>query len=143
MDKKEYRNPSLACDLIVEIDGKIVLIERKNPPHGWALPGGFIDYGESAEAAAIREAKEEISLDVTLEALLSVYSDPQRDPRQHVASVVFLAKATGHPRAADDAKTVLLVSPEELPSPLCFDHAQILQDYRHFRKTGEHPKPRR
>ena len=136
------RNPYLACDLIVEIGPKIVLIERKNPPHGWALPGGFIEYGEAAEHAAIREAKEEISLDVTLEALLSVYSHPQRDPRQHVTSVVFVARAEGEPKAADDAKKVILVSPHELPTPLCFDHAQILQDYLAYRQTGQRPAPR-
>jgi 8-oxo-dGTP diphosphatase len=142
MTKTHPRNPPLAVDIIVEIGSEIILIERKNPPHGWAFPGGFVDYGESVEAAAIREAKEELNLDVTLEALLSVYSDPKRDPRQHVASVVFIAQAQGTPQAADDATRAILVSPFSPPEPLCFDHAQILRDYLAYRQSGQRPRPK-
>ena len=106
---KEYKNPVPTVDIIIEIqreDGKegIVLIKRKNPPHGWAIPGGFVDYGESLEEAAVREAKEETSLDVQLKKQLHTYSDPDRDPRQHTISTVFVASARGRPKAEDDAQ---------------------------------------
>ena len=131
---KEYRNPVPTVDIIIEIeDGcgkKIVLIERKNPPAGWAIPGGFVDYGESLEDAACREAKEETGLDVTLVRQLHTYSDPARDARQHTISTVFIAKAEGTPVGADDALRARLFSPDDLPSPLAFDHAQIIADYR-------------
>src|SRR6187399_3003309 len=104
---EKLRNPLLTVDIIIEIDGKIVLIERKNPPHGWALPGGFIDYGESAEDAAVREAKEETRLDVELIEQFHVYSDPARDPRQHTISTVFIARAEGKPEGGDDAKRAI------------------------------------
>ncbi|HBK22669.1 MAG TPA: NUDIX hydrolase, partial [Planktothrix sp. UBA10369] len=107
-----YRNPTPTVDIIIELidrpDRPIVLIERKNPPLGWAIPGGFVDYGESVETAAIREAKEETGLDVELIEQFYVYSDPNRDPRQHTLSVVFLATAIGQPQAADDAKNLEL-----------------------------------
>ena len=139
---EKYSNPLLTVDIIVELaDGMIVLIERKNPPHGWALPGGFVDYGESIEHAAIREAEEEISLNVTLTEQFYTYSDPRRDPRHHPASTVFIATAVGVPRAADDAKTVLTFRENNLPAPLVFDHARILCDYFTFKKTGSRPKP--
>lgn len=137
------RNPYLAVDVIVEIGSQIVLIERKNPPHGWAIPGGFVDYGEPVEAAAVREIKEETGLDVVLDTMLYVYSDPQRDPRQHVTSVVFVGQAQGVPKAADDAKNARLFSPVTPPSPMSFDHAQILRDYLSFRQSGKTPSPRR
>ncbi|MCB9642817.1 MAG: NUDIX hydrolase [Myxococcales bacterium] len=137
------RNPSLAVDVIVEIGSQIVLIERKNPPYGWAIPGGFVDYGEPVEVAAVREIKEETGLDVELDAMLYAYSDPSRDDRQHVTSVVFVGQAQGVPQAADDAKNVQLVSPVTPPEPLCFDHAQIIKDYLAFRQTGKTPSPKR
>ena len=124
-----YRNPIPTTDIIIMIDNAIVLIKRKNPPEGWALPGGFIDYGESAEAAAKREALEETSLDVTDLKLFGVYSDPERDPRHHTLTVVFTAKAHAQPRASDDAADVGLFSRDRLPSPIAFDHSKIIDDF--------------
>lgn len=139
---EKYSNPLLTVDIIVELaDGSIVLIERKNPPSGWALPGGFVDYGEAIEHAAMREAKEEISLDVNLTEQFYTYSDPSRDPRHHTVSTVFIATAEGVPEAADDAKTVRRFHENNLPAPLAFDHARILRDYFRFKKTGARPKP--
>jgi len=123
------RNPVPTVDVIIELPGGIVLIKRKNPPHGWALPGGFVDYGESLEEAAVREAKEETSLDVKLIRQFHTYSDPSRDTRQHTISTVFIATAEGTPAAADDAVELGVFSRDELPSPLCFDHGIILADY--------------
>ncbi|NLH50828.1 MAG: NUDIX hydrolase [Myxococcales bacterium] len=125
------RTPLATVDIIIRLpDEKIVLIERKNPPYGWAIPGGFIDYGESAEEAALREAKEEIGLDVTLERQFHVYSDPRRDKRFHTISTVFLATASGTPQAADDAKNVGIFDREQaFALPLAFDHREILQDF--------------
>lgn len=135
------RNPAPAVDIIIELDsGGIVLIKRKNPPPGWALPGGFIDYGESAEDAAIREAREETSLKVQLVELLHVYSDPKRDARQHTISTVFIAKASGIPHGADDAAEAQVFTEGNLPSPLAFDHAKILQDYYTYKRTGKRPQ---
>ncbi len=130
----KYRNPVPTVDIIIEIDredGKegIVLIERKNPPYGWALPGGFVDYGESLEEAAIREAKEETSLDIQLKNQFHTYSDPERDPRQHTNSTVYVAKAQGKPKAQDDAKEIGVFTEEEINFPLAFDHQKILRDY--------------
>ncbi len=126
-----YANPVPTVDIIIELDrsGKIVLIKRRNPPYGLAIPGGFVDYGERVEDAAVREAKEETGLDVSLKYLLGVYSDPKRDPRQHTISTVFVASASGSPRAGDDAKEVVVVRPDEIAEPLCFDHSQIIADY--------------
>ena len=124
-----YRNPIPTVDIIICVDDGIVLIRRKNPPPGWAIPGGFIDYGESAEAAAVREAREETSLDVKDLKLFGVYSDPSRDPRHHTITVVFTAWADGKPRAHDDAADIGVFSRDNLPSPLAFDHAKILEDY--------------
>jgi 8-oxo-dGTP diphosphatase len=137
------RNPFPTVDVIIELDGGgIVLIRRKNPPPGWALPGGFIDYGESAEAAALREAREETSLEVQLVELLHVYSDPARDPRHHTLSTVFIATANGQPKGADDATEAQIFYQDRLPSPLAFDHAKILQDYFAYKKTGKRPRYR-
>ena len=130
--------PLLTVDIIIEVQGGIVLIERKNPPHGWALPGGFVDNGESLAHAAVREAKEETSLDVTLGEQFFAYSDPARDPRGPTVSVVFVGRATGTPKAADDAKNLRVYALEDLP-PLAFDHGQILEDYRKYRKDGTRP----
>jgi 8-oxo-dGTP diphosphatase len=132
-----YRNPTPTVDIIIELidrrDRAIVLIERKNAPLGWAIPGGFVDYGESVETAARREAREETGLEVELIEQFHVYSDPNRDPRQHTLSVVFLATAKGEPQAADDAKNVGIFEPWQIPTNLCFDHDQILRDYFHYR----------
>ena len=133
--------PPIAADIITEIGDKIVLIERKNFPLGWAIPGGFVDFGETVEQAAMREAREEISLDVEIRALLGVYSRPDRDPRGQTITIVYVARASGEPRAADDAKTVALFDPRKPPSPLAFDHDEILADYVHFLETGELPAP--
>lgn len=133
--------PLIAADAIIELldqPGRpIVLIERKNPPFGWAIPGGFVDVGERLETAAIREAKEEVCLDVTLKALLGMYSDPKRDDRGHTVTAVYVAEAKGIPEAADDAKNLALFEMDKLPTQLAFDHAQVLEDYRKFRKTGQ------
>ena len=125
-----YRNPIPTVDIIIELELKletaesvgIVLIRRKNPPLGWALPGGFIDYGESAEQAAVREAAEETSLKVQLIEQFHVYSDPQRDPRQHTLTTVLIARASGTPRGADDAAEARVFEESTLPSVLAFDH---------------------
>lgn len=138
-----FRNPSPVVDVIIEIGDNVVLIERLHEPLGQAIPGGFIDYGESAEHAAIREAKEETGLNVTLTELLYVYSDPGRDPRQHTISTVFLATAEGRPAGGDDAKSAFLVPRSSLLSQsLVCDHARILRDYLRFRETGQRPTPR-
>jgi 8-oxo-dGTP diphosphatase len=116
-------------DIIIEMDNGIVLIERRNKPFGWALPGGFVDYGESLEAAAIREAREETSLEIENIRLMGCYSDPGRDERMHTISTVYIAKAHGIPRAADDAVNIAVYRLDSLPEQLCFDHNKILADY--------------
>ena len=135
----QYRNPVPTVDIIIEIedDGspagdnkKIVLILRKNPPYGWAIPGGFVDYGESLEAAAVREAKEETYLDVELVRQFHTYSEPSRDPRQHTISTVYIARAKGKPVGGDDAKKAEIFSIDRLPDDMAFDHHKILEDYR-------------
>jgi len=123
------RNPIPTVDLIIEYNKGIILIERKNPPHGWALPGGFVDYGETLESAARREAKEETGLDVELIRQFHAYSDPGRDPRHHTITIVFLAKSTGKPEAGDDAKKIGIFSENTLPDKIAFDHRDILADY--------------
>jgi 8-oxo-dGTP diphosphatase len=128
----------LTVDILIEVAGGIVLIERKNPPPGWALPGGFVDVGETIATAAVREAREETSLEVTLSEQFFCYSNPARDPRGHTCSVVFVGRADGEPRAADDAKAVRVFPLTALP-PLAFDHGQILEDYRRYRATGARP----
>ena len=128
-----YRNPLITVDIIIELNEGFVMIERANPPAGWALPGGFVDYGESLEEAAIREAKEETSLAVELIEQFHSYSAPDRDPRHHTVTTVFIAKATGRPSAADDAKNIGVFSPEKLPYPIAFDHETILKHYFQYR----------
>ncbi len=139
-----YRNPFPTVDIIIELNDQphrpIILIERVNPPYGWALPGGFVDYGESVETAAVREAKEEVSLEVELIEQFCVYSDPSRDTRQHTLSVVFIATALGIPQAADDAKNVSIFHLWDLPKILCFDHHKILEDYQRYRHYGIRPR---
>ena len=124
-----HKNPLITVDAIIEIDGGIVLINRKNPPYGWAIPGGFVDYGETLEAAAIREAKEETCLDVSLVRQFHTYSDPARDPRHHTVTTMFIATATGTPKAADDAQDIGIYTRDNLPEDIAFDHRQVLEDY--------------
>ena len=139
---ENHRNPLPTIDIIIELTGGgVVLIERKNIPHGWALPGGFVDYGESLEAAAVREAKEETSLEVQLIEQFYTYSDPSRDPRQHTISTVYIATAQGIPQGADDAKRAKIFTKSQLPSPIVFDHPRILSDYFAYKTTGRRPKP--
>lgn len=123
------KQPRLTVDVIIELDGGVVLVERKFEPFGWAIPGGFVEWGETLETAAIREAKEETGLDVTLRRQFHAYSDPTRDPRGHTVCVVFEGTAKGTPIGGDDAKTARVFGFHELPH-LAFDHAQILEDYR-------------
>jgi len=127
--QKMQRGPHLTVDAIIEINSGIVLVKRKNPPYGWAIPGGFVDYGETLEDAVIREAKEETGLDIVLVRQFHTYSDPARDPRHHTVSTIFIAKANGIPVAGDDAREVGIFSRENLPDELAFDHRQILEDY--------------
>lgn len=122
-------NPFLTVDVIIEINGGIVLIKRKNPPYGWAIPGGFVDYGETVEAAVIREAKEETCLDISDLRQFHTYSDPARDPRHHTVSTIFTARASGTPAAADDAQDIGIFTHDNLPQEIAFDHRQILEDY--------------
>ncbi len=133
--------PLLAADTLIELidqpERPFVLIERANPPFGWALPGGFVDVGENVEQAAVREAKEEVCLDVRLTALLGIYSNPERDSRGHTVTAVYVAEATGLPKAADDAKHCEIFSFDNLPDQLAFDHSQVLEDFRIYRTTGK------
>lgn len=133
--------PPIAADAIIEIEDRIVLIERKNFPPGWAIPGGFVEFGETVEQAAVREALEETSLRVELRALLGVYSRPDRDPRGQTITVVYVGRGHGFPHARDDAKGIGLFLPGSPPAPLAFDHAEILADYVRFRERGELPDP--
>lgn len=149
-----FRNPVPTVDLIIEIPTAgeiqtagevqsagigIVLIERKNEPRGWALPGGFVDYGEPLSVAARREAREETGLEVELVEQFHTYSHPDRDSRQHTQSTVFLARASGAPVGADDASRAEIFALTALPDDLVFDHQQILDDYRAYRDLGERP----
>jgi 8-oxo-dGTP diphosphatase len=133
---KSYRNPFPTVDIIIEVDDGIVLIERKNEPLGWALPGGFVDYGETLEDAAIREAQEETSLSISNLRLVGCYSDPARDLRMHAISSVYAASGAGVPRAADDAANLAIFSLSALPEKLCFDHGKILADYARLKSRG-------
>jgi ADP-ribose pyrophosphatase YjhB (NUDIX family) len=124
------RNPVPTVDIIIEIESQgIVLIKRKNPPYGWAIPGGFVDYGESLEEAAVREAREETDLEVKLKKQLHTYSAPGRDPRHHSISTVYIAKAKGKPHARDDAIEIGIFNESNLPEDIAFDHRSILDDY--------------
>ncbi len=126
---RQYKNPFPTVDIIIEMESGIILIERKNEPLGWALPGGFVDYGESLESAAIREAREETSLEISNLRLVGCYSDPHRDARMHTISTVYAATGHGIPHAADDAMNLAIFSLDSLPGQLCFDHARIIAEY--------------
>jgi 8-oxo-dGTP diphosphatase len=146
MSAREYRNPTPTVDILIELDGapgQLVFIERKHVPLGLALPGGFVDEGEWIADAAVREAKEETLLDVTLIELFHVYSDPARDPRQHTVSTVFIGRAAGTPRGGDDAARTIVCAPEVILDRLVFDHALIVRDYVEYKRTGKRPPPRR
>lgn len=127
------KNPYPTVDIIIELDEGIVLIKRKNPPYGWALPGGFVNYGETLEEAAIREAKEETGLDITLSFQFHTYSDPNRDPRFHTISTVYIAKADGIPKGQDDALEAKVFNKDNLPDGIIFDHKDIIMDYLNWK----------
>ena len=132
--------PQLTADIIIEMpmydDNPIILIERKYEPYGWAIPGGFVEVGETIAAAARREALEETTLEVDLSILLGIYSNPKRDFRGHTVCSVFIGSATGKPIAADDAKDIALFDPFNVDVELAFDHRQILDDYCDYRRDG-------
>lgn len=133
---KMQHGPYVTVDMIIERPDGIVMIERSNPPYGWALPGGFVDYGETLEHAAVREAKEETSLDFVKIRQLRAYSDPKRDPRFHTIAVVFVGKGKGKPQSGDDAKNLKIVPYKDLLKvKYCFDHRKIIEDYIHSRKS--------
>jgi 8-oxo-dGTP diphosphatase len=137
----EHKNPVPTVDCIIELPGeRVVLIRRKNPPLGWALPGGFVDEGEAYADACVREAKEETGLDVELLEQFFTYSDPTRDPRRHTVSTVYLGRADGEPQGSDDAAEARAFPRDQLPKDLCFDHDTILADYLRYRRTGERRK---
>jgi ADP-ribose pyrophosphatase YjhB (NUDIX family) len=129
-DTYYYVNPVPTVDIIIQTKPEtVILIQRKNPPLGWALPGGFVDYGETVEQAAVREAKEETGLDITIKSCLGVFSNPERDPRLHTISTVFIAHAFGDPVAGDDAAALRIFRISELPSDMAFDHRDILNRF--------------
>jgi 8-oxo-dGTP diphosphatase len=142
--QRENKGPHATCDVIIEVptpDGPgVVLVKRRHPPLGWALPGGFVEAGESTFTAAAREAQEETGLAVTLKELFGVYSDPKRDPRGlHTLTVVYIGTADGTPQGADDAEEARAFPLSALPSPLAFDHGDILAHYRRYRADGTRP----
>ena len=140
-----HPHPSVSTDVVIftiqDEQLRVLLIKRASDPYKntWALPGGFVDYGETLEQAAVREAKEETSLDVNLVCLLGIYSDPARDPRHHTISTVFIAKARGIPEGRDDALRARLFTEQALPTDLAFDHGTILRDYFTYKRNGQRP----
>ena len=138
MDTQTHHGPAPTVDVIIELPGdRLVLVKRRFPPLGWALPGGFVDEGERLDVAAAREAREETGLDVELTEQFFTYSDPRRDPRRHTIATVFIGRATGEPRGGDDAAEAVAFPRDALPGPLCFDHGEILGDYLKYRRSGE------
>ncbi len=135
-----HRNPLPTVDVVILQGAGVVLVRRRNPPFGWALPGGFVDEGETLEAAAVREAREETGLAVRLREQFFTYSDPRRDPRRHTITTVFLGDAAGEPRGGDDASEARTWPLDDLPAPLCFDHARILEDVRRYLTTERRPR---
>ena len=127
---REHRQPRLAVDCIIRVRRRLVFVRRRNEPRGLALPGGFVDHGETVEDAVRREMREETGLELGDLRQFHVYSDPHRDPRCHCVSVVFTADGIGDPRAGDDAASITLAEPDTIPfAELVFDHAQIVRDY--------------
>lgn len=136
--------PALTVDVVIEMTDRdepaVVVVRRRNPPQGWALPGGFVDCGETVRRAAVREAREETGLDVEVHALLGVYSHPERDARGHTVSIVFVAAAAGDPQGNDDAVDARVIDPRD-PPDLVFDHARIVREYLIWRQRGAAPLP--
>lgn len=154
MTVQQRTTPFVTVDMIIELSDGIVVIERLNPPYGWALPGGFVDMGESLEDAARREAKEETNLDLKNLQQMHTYSDPKRDPRFHTISTVFIAQGAGKPQSGDDAKNLKIVPyTDVLTINYAFDHKQIVADYlkqrrrkmedRGWKKEDKEPKTER
>jgi 8-oxo-dGTP diphosphatase len=139
MNGQELKTPYVAADTIIRYGGGIVLIERKNEPAGWAIPGGFVEIGESVEEAAVREAREETSLDVLLVEQFYVYSKPGRDPRFQTVTIVFIGTGTGNLKGRDDARRAEVFGPENLPAQIAFDHREIINDYYRYIATGLRP----
>lgn len=141
MASPAYKNPVPTVDCIVELPGdRIVLIKRKNPPHGWALPGGFVDEGEPLHAACVREVREETGLEVDLSEQFFTYSDPRRDPRRHTISTVYIGWAEGEPSGGDDAAEARAFTLDLIPKDLAFDHRTIIADYVAYKRTGKRRK---
>jgi 8-oxo-dGTP diphosphatase len=137
----DHRNPAPTVDVVILLPGdRVVLVRRRNPPHGWALPGGFVDEGERLDLAAAREAREETGLAVTLTEQFHAYSDPRRDPRRHTISTVFLGASSGEPQGGDDAAEARAFPWDVLPADLVFDHEEILGDVRRYLLTGARRK---
>jgi 8-oxo-dGTP diphosphatase len=140
MSWSELKTPHVTADIIIRYQGGIVLIERKNEPAGWAIPGGFVEIGESVEDAAVREAREETSLDVALVEQFYTYSKPGRDPRFHTVTVVFIGIGAGTLKGRDDARQAEVFGPDNLPGQIAFDHRKIIQDYYRYLATGVRPR---
>jgi 8-oxo-dGTP diphosphatase len=134
------QNPVPTVDIVIQCAGGVVLVKRKYPPLGWALPGGFVEEGESLESAGIREALEETGLHICLTEQFFTYADPGRDPRRHTITTVYLAGANGTPEGGDDAASARVWPWRRVPRPLCFDHERILRDVERYLETGQRPR---